>query len=533
MTSGCSPDIQSGGNAVADPGQPLQSALEKLKTDNNAGIQNNSITVSDETNCFYLKPNADADDVSSSVACGPVRRLGRPDDKVWDTYALKFGPPTDGKVTASIGAVSARAVAVDPSLLVSPDDVEPGKAADLPKPQAPQTSVSDRALALPSGAIPDLKFTEPGEQTVLKTPTATFTVTGVAQPRTVPSALVAGTDDPAGEAAYYRPAEGQRLSALTVKVSDPAEKDVEASTAAAAAKAQSLSTVLSVGVAGGKPVPIGDASDPDTDPAKAASTLTVGCQGAEDSFPCRPAKSEFMIVMSVPDEGAVTLAATSAGKRQAVDLQNGQLSSTVSQVDYQQDHRSTEIDRKLKVPGYVARVPVTESAPPADSKKSPDAQPDKTEKGDKEKGDKEKAEAEPTTKKVKKVRRASWSMKVDSAALSAFDPTRGWAPGGKAWLVVKTSHYNKSDHSGAFADRRAASVAVSADGTSYRPDGLTDADFEGADPVASDAVTWVFAVPEDLTAAEFTFRPTGAITVDDTRVGFTVDKPASAKIKFH
>ena len=68
-TTGCSPDIQTGGNKIADPKQPLATALQKLKTDNEAGIQNNSVTVSDQTDCFYLKPSADADDISSSVAC--------------------------------------------------------------------------------------------------------------------------------------------------------------------------------------------------------------------------------------------------------------------------------------------------------------------------------------------------------------------------------------------------------------------------------------------------------------------------------
>lgn len=544
-TSGCSPDIQTGGNKVADPDQPLQAALAKLKSDNNAGIQNNSITVSDETNCFYLKPNADADSVSGSVACGPVRRLGQPANKVWDTYALDFGPPTDGAVTARVGAVTARSVAVDSTLLTSPDGSKPGTAADLPAPQAPQTSVSDRAIALPVGGIPNLKFAAPSQTTALKTPTGTFTVTGVARPATVPSELVVGTDDPAGIAAYYRPAQGQRIIAATVKLSDPAESGAVVSTAAPGAKPHTLSTVLKLGIADGKGVPIADAIDPKTDPAKAAPSLSVACQDSgEQTYPCRPAAGEFMIIMSVPTSGGLTLAATAAGEQQSVDLENGRLSSTVSQAEYQHDDLTTKVDDKLKVRSYAARVTVTKTVPPATKSKT--TADDKSTADDKTTGDDkttpddttttDKAgsteDTKPTTKKVSVVRKASWSMKVGSASLTAFDPTRGWAPSGKAWLAVQTSGYAKSDDAGAFADRRASSVLLSADGTDYRPDGLTDADFDGTDPVASDAVTWVFQVPEDLTSADFTFRPTGVVTAADTRASFSADKPATAKIKF-
>ncbi|SDS97774.1 hypothetical protein [Microlunatus soli] len=531
--SGCSPSITSGGNEVADPEQPLQTALAKLKDDNNAGIQNNSITVSDDTDCFYLKPNADADAVSGSVACGPVRRLGQPTAKVWDTYALTFGPATDGKVTATVGAVTATSVDLDPSLLVSPDGTKPGTAADLPAPQAPQTSVADRAVALPLGAIPDLTFAGPTRDAVLKTPTATFTVTGVAAPKTVPSALVAGTDDPAGVAAYYRPAQGQRIYAATVKVSDPAEHAAVAPTAAPGAKPQSLSTELTLGVADGKELPIADATDPKTDPAKAAAKLNVACQQESDqTYPCRPDGTEFMIIMTVPADGGLTLGATTAGERQAVDLQSGRLSSTVSQVEYDHDKLTTSVDEKLKVPSYTARVTVTKPVSPT-ADKSP-----KADKASEQEPGKASAtpSAEPSskasTKKVSVARKASWRMTVGSASLTAFDPTRGWAPSGKAWLSVQTTGYTKTDEADAFADRRASSVAVTAAGSTYRPDAVTDADFDGSDPIGTDDVTWVFEVPQDLSSAEFTFAPTGVVTAGDTRASFTADEPDSVKITF-
>ena len=542
--TGCSPKIQTGGHEIADPDQPLAAALAQLKQDNDAGIQNNSITVSSDTNCFYLKPSVDAEEISSSVACGPIRRLGQPDTRVWDTYRLSFGQPTDGKVSANVGPVSATAVAIDPKRLVSPDDTEPGVASDLPAPTAPQTSVADRAIALPDNSVAGLKFADPAQKTTLNTPTARLSVTGIAQPTTVPHELVAGTDDPAGDAAYYRPAEGQRLYAIRVKVSDPVEKSAVAATAAPDAKAVSLTTALGIGIADGKTLSIVDGTDPDTEPSDASGKLSISCQdGGEQAYPCRPGKSEFVILMSVPSGSAPTLAATVDKHQQSVDPQTGKLGSDVSQIEYDRSDLNTKVDKTLKVPSYTARVSVTKEVPAdGDHSTTDDAKAGDTTTGDDtsdatsdSKHDSKGADSqsgETTTKTVTAARKASWSMEVGAADLSAFDPALGWAPAGKAWLVVQTSAYRKVDPAGAFTDRRAGSVTLTADGASYSPTGLTDQDFTGNDPAATDSVNWAFLVPDDLTSADFTFQPTGVVSAKDTTGSFTVDDPAVAKINF-
>lgn len=526
--TGCSPTIQTGGHQVADPEQPLAAALTKLKQDNSAGIQNNSITVSDNTNCFYLLPNADAKDISAEVACGPIRRLAQPQSKVWDTYALTFGRPTDGKVSATVGAVKATAIALDTKLLRSPNGTKPSPASALPAPTAPQTSVTDRAIALPAGSLTGLTFTAPAQQATLITPTARFRITGVAQPKTVPVQLVAGTDDPAGQAAYYRPAAGQRLLAMTVAVSDPVEKSTLVGTAATSAKPASLSTELGIDI-GGKTIPIIDATAAGSQPASARAPLTVACQpGAQQSYPCRPTNTDFVVLMSVPIGGSVSLAATSDGHRQTVDPAAGTLSSGVSQLEYARTHLTTTVDKTLKVAPYTARVSVTKQIPAAST--SPDP---KSSSSPNPKATSPTPTSKPvTTKTVTAVRKASWSMEVGSAQLSAFDPTRGWAPAGKAWLTVQTSAYRKADPSGAFTDHRVGSVVLTAGGASYHPDGLTDADFTGPTPAATDTVAWVFQVPAELTSADLDFQPTGLVSADGTTASFTVAQPAVAAITF-
>ncbi|QDP95517.1 hypothetical protein FOE78_06005 [Microlunatus elymi] len=536
-TVGCSPTIQSGGREIADPGQPLQAALSKLKKDNYASIQNNSVTVGDNTNCFYQRPNKDSDDITDQVACGPIRRIGQPDDHVWDTYRLSFQPSADGKSTARVQSATAHAVVVNTALLVSPDDTKPGAAADVPAPQVPQTSITDRAVALSDQDLSDVTFSTPAQPIKLITPTATVQVIGQAVPGRVPQQLVAGQDDPAGNAPYYRPATGQKVYAYKVKISAPAEHAVPASTTAAGT-VPDLTTQLSIGV-GDQQLPIADNR---ADPQK---SFKINCGTTGAAYPCKPAADTFVILMTVPDNAAPSLAATTAKHTQSIALGTGQLTSSVSQVEYGHNSLVAKIGEKVKVPSYQAKISVPDptAKPPADDQSADDQSAGDQSAGDQSKGGSSKDEpsadssagasdkqTEPATKT--KTKKASWSMRIDSVALSAFDPTRGWAPAGKAWLVVTTSGYAKHDPDDAFTDKRVSSIAVTSAGATYRPDGLTDADFAGGGPLAtSSEVSWVFSVPDDLTEADFTFRPTGTVAADGTSTAFTVPKPATATLK--
>lgn len=530
FATACSPTIQTGGREIGNSDQVLQTALSKLKKDNYDSIQNNSVTVSDSTNCFFRKANEDADNITDQVACGPIRRIGQSDDHVWDTYRLTFRSAADGKSTAAVQQVVDRGVSVDTSLLLSPGDVKPGSAADVPAPQVPQTSISDRAVALPDRDISGVTFTEPAEPAELITPTARLQVLGQAEPQQVPEQLVAGQDDPAGDAPYYRPATGQKLYAYRVKITDPAEQDVPLSTSTGAT-VPDLTTQLTIGV-GDQHLPIADHR------SKPLTSFKISCGATREPYPCQPTDGTFVILMTVPDSSAVSLEATAAKHEQSVELASGHVTSTVSQVEYGREKLAAKVDEKLKVSSYEAKL----SVPDADAGKTAGSEPDEadptatdpTKTGESDKsGESDNSVDQPTPPATKiKIEKASWSMKVDSVALSAFDPTRGWAPSGKAWLMVTTSDYAKHDADNAFTDKRVSSVAVTSAGATYQPDGLTDADFAaGADLADSGDVSWVFSVPDNLTEASFDFRPTGTVAADGVSTGYAVPKPAAVNLK--
>lgn len=496
VTAGCSGNITTAGVEVVDPGAALETALTKLKEDNREGIQNNSITVSSATDCFYLKPGPEAEDVTDRVACGPIRRLGKPDAQSWDTYAVTFGRNAEGEATAKVGDVAEQGVAVDTSLLIGPSrDDEPAPVDEVPAPQAPPTTVSDLAVTVdPAAAGQDPEspgglgdFRPLDEPAKLITPAATVEVTEAAEPEFVPKALLDGQDEPVGEAPYYRPSTGQKVFAYKIKISPSLERDVPAGTGPASDRTAELNTELSFKTARGKRIVITDRAGV-TDSADSAKTVTLGCAGgsgldASGAFPCDPAEErEFVVLMSAEATGAPSLVATVDGEPQAVDLTTGELSSDVSQVEYRRKKLTKELDGEL------------ESGPATGT----NALKDKVE--------------------------ASWSMDVDGAALTAFEPSRGWAPAGKAWLVISTSDFAEQGDASSFDDDRVKSLTLTVDGAALRPHGVSHDDVSG--PYADEAA-FVFEVPDTITEATLDFRPTGTFTGGEKDTPFTVAKPAS------
>jgi hypothetical protein len=489
-TAGCSGGISTNGVQVDDPGQPLEVALSKLKDDNREGIQNNSITVSDATDCFYTKPAADAEDVTDQVACGPIRRLGKPDAQSWDTYRLEFAQPTDGPATATVRDVVEQAVAVDPALLVAPDgDLEPAAVDEVPAPQAPPTTVSNLAITLDS-ADGIGSFEPMAEPAKLITPAATVTVTEFAEPTFVPKILVEGQDEPVGEAPYYKPAPGQKVYAYKIKISASPESVVPAGTGPASKRISDLSTLLNFGIADGTTIDIVDQAGVTGSEAESAS-VSLGCAGgsgldASGPFPCDAAQQrEFVVLLTAPATGAPSLVATVDGAEQSVDLTTGELTSDVSQVEYQRTALIRKQDGRLE-------------AGPATG-----------------------------TDALKDQVSASWSMNVDAAALTAFEPSRGWAPAGKAWLVVATSDFAEHGDYGDFVDDRVQSLTLTLDGAALKPHGVTHHEVSGT--YAQDA-KFVFEVPETVSTATLSFRPTGIFVGGEKETPFTVEKAAGYEL---
>jgi len=536
--AGCAPKVASTGQKIADPSQPLDTALAKLKQDNYAGIQNNSITISSSTECFYSKAGKGASGVSDEAVCGPIRRLGLSDAQVWDRYQLSFSSNKDGDAVVTVGKHAAQGVAVDTSLLVSPAGDKPASAAGLPVPQAPQTSVVNRAVAVADNATPPgLTFTPPTKPVELITPAATISVTGVAQPKQVPGPLVTGQNDPAGQAAYYLPALGQKLYAYQVQISQSPNGSLPVSTAAATPGAD-LTTALKL-QAGGKNVPITD----QTGASGASPTLGVPCAASGSAaYPCKPRTTKITILATVPSNGAVSLASAAAGGKQSVDLGTAAVTSNVSTVEYGRSSLTSKINKKLRTEPYQTQVqlPAEPAGQTTTDPESTDSKAAAPKSGDSKSGGPKsgttptapastdpKAPGHQQPSKPKSVAAAArWSMKINSIGLTGYDPALGWAPSGQAWLIVSTSNYKHSEDGATFATDRAASLSLTAGSTTNPVKGPTDADLAG-DP---SSVNWAFAVPADATSATLTLKPTGTVTADGVTANFTSDQTATIQL---
>ncbi|QGN35048.1 hypothetical protein [Microlunatus sp. Gsoil 973] len=518
--SGCAPRVAATGQKLADPAQPLETALTLLKKDNYTGIQNNTVTVSSATECFYSKAGKDAKGVSDQVVCGPIRRLGLSDDRVWDRYRLSFASDSDGNAVATVGTHTAQGVAVDTGLLVSPSGDKPSPASDVPAPRAPQSLVTNRAVAVAGNATPPgLDFTAPAKPVSVITPAATIAVTGVAEPKNVPGALVAGQDNPAGQAAYHLPAPGQKLYALQLKISTPADATVPASSGSPT-KDHDPSTALKL-LAGTTRLPIVD----QTGAAGSSSTLTIPCAASSSgTYPCAPRTTVITVLATVPANEPVSLSATTDGAGQSVDLAGGQLTSTVSTVEYQRSKLTGKIGKRLKTDPYQVQleVPAGETDRNTPTEKQPTAKPTD---GATAGADRQDPTGQQKPKKI--TAEARWALKINSVGLTGFDPALGWAPAGQAWLIVSTTKYKHHEDGATFTDHRAASLSITVDGVAHPVKAPTD-DALAVHPDTD--VNWAFAVPADAPSATLTFRPTGTVSADGVTQDFTSDQTASLKI---
>lgn len=530
--AGCAPKVASTGQKLADPSQPLDTALTKLKQDNYAGIQNNSITISTSTECFYSKAGKDAKGISDQAVCGPIRRLGLSDAQSWDRYQLYFSSNKDGDAVGRVGKHNAQGVAVDTSLLVSPSGDKPASAADLPAPQAPPTSVVNRAVAVADNATPPgLTFTPPSKPIELITPAATISVTGIAQPKQVPDPLVAGQDDPAGQAAYYLPALGQKLYAYQVQISRSPNASLPVSTSGATPSTD-LTTALKLR-AGGKDVPIAD----QTGASGATPTLSIPCAASGSAaYPCTPRTTKITILATVPSNGAVSLASTAAAGKQSVDLGTAAVTSNVSTIEYGRPSLTSKINKKLRTDPYQTHVqlpaePVDQNTTDSKTTDSKTTDPKSTDphsgtkSSDPTSTDPKSPNQQPSKPKTVAAQ-ARWSMKINSVGLTGYDPALGWAPSGQAWLIIGTSNYRHPEDGATFTTDRAASLSLTAGSTTSPVKGPTDADLAG-DP---SSVNWAFAVPADATTATLTLKPIGTVSADGVTTNFTSDQTATLQL---
>lgn len=467
------------GLKIKDSDEVLTGVLDAVRKDNSAALQDGSTTISDKTACFFVKPSPDADTVTDEVACGPVRRLGWSDTRVWDTYGLKFQQNADGEVSATSDELREQGRAIDPGLL---EGGQPAQAKDIPEPQAPTSPVTDTAALVPPQTVDKIAFSKLKKPWRIITPAATIEVTEKAEPEVLPSIVLPA--DERGTAPYYRPAEGQQVKAFKIKIGPPAEQGVPESDGEGDPVSLTTSMALTLGDGKVTIANVGTSADADsTDGDGAPQNWAIGCgddddYGDESPFPCdRTGSSEAVLVATVPAQGTVGLHATVNGDAQTLDLTSGKLTSSVSQVEYKRSTLTSEVGEQLRTSTKVSYTDFLD-------------------------------EKQTTT--------ATWTWTIHKVGLSAFDPTRGWAPKGRAWLLVQTSDYDLSGERSYNFDEDDTQPTVTVGGKSYKPN--KPADDSGW--FGNNVDTYAFLVPDNVTTGTFNYSPRGTFKTGDEPIRY-------------
>ena len=465
-----------GDNARALLDQADAAFTDRLADEVDAG----AATVSEASRCFMQEDDSEAG-VAPHVFCGPARSItdsaGEP---VW--YGRPMSITDDGDaVSFDLADTAFDTVEVDLDTLIHPDGVEPAGGTDLPEPQPPRATLRDSAvLTSTSAEFIGADFEPFDEPRRLITPSAVLSVHGVAHPELLPEALVGG------EATVQRPAEGQVVTAMQVSV-DPATPRLDYEVD------DSIDTSVDLVVgAGQRSIPVltpdGDGGD--------ADGPTLECAGPE----CH-ASREYVVVVTA-DTAEVALTAVVDERAQTLDLDSGEITSDVSQVAYHRDTLHVETNIRWDTVTHVVRSREQLEAELGDAI-PPDFAPGGA--------------------------TYEYGGSVTDVYLTAFELAHGWAPAGKAWVVVPIEG-DPASASGEWQARvnRETSWTLTTPSGSIRHSGGDAADVA------------VFLVDDDLTSATFVYRPTGTVTekfvneetvtIDEVAYPFTAEQPLEVEI---
>lgn len=474
--AGCSGNITTKGFDIENAEDAAAAALTMLKEDNAEALGQEAATLSPDAGCFYLKEHPDAEEVTESVACGPIRRLGVPVENAWDHYELKLSQTGKGKATAEVEGASETGLATDTALMVPAGGGDPAAPDSAPEPQAPPTDVTNRAVRADELSGVEAKFTDVEEAWTLKTPAVNLEVTAVADLDVVPQELLGGTGDGDGEGGYtppyFAPAEGQQVKAFRVKVG-PTDMTLAPSRGGGWGDSSDigLDTQFTVDADGQKLsiTSTGETENPDT---WQFSCSSIPCSGTEPK--------ETILLATTPKDQPMLLSATVNGEAQSLDLSDGSRESKVATVDYERSERTRDVNEQLKSKASVK-----------------------------------------TDAKRNNTYACTFMIDVTKANLSAFDSAKGWAPAEKAWLSFELDNFDRTSGSfdcGYFKDAEFAKDMT-----------LT----LGKDTVkashADDHVA-LFEVPATVTDADLQWVPAGNFSVDN-KPKFK-GKPAHVKVSF-
>ncbi|MGO1972918.1 MAG: hypothetical protein ACTH2Q_08150 [Propionibacteriaceae bacterium] len=471
--AGCSQSISSEGFDIDNAEETATAALEQLKEDNADALAQKSATLSPDAGCFFVKENPEAEEVSRTMACGPVRRLGVAAENVWDQYAVKLAQTGKSKVTAEVEGVQEPAVAMDTALFVSATGTDPAAADTAPEPTPPPTDVKDKAVLADELTSVDTPLTDLDEPWTLKTPAGIVQVTATADLEVVPAQLLSengdsgegdGSEGDGGVNAppYYAPAEGQHVKAFRVKVTPSDLQAAPGGNDFSNSSEVSLKTQVTLNTDGQKLAITGGSQDQSGNGGEASDTYTISCT----QVPCEgQSASEQILLTTTPTDKPMQLAAAVNGETQAINLDDGTLESKVSTVDYERSERGRDVNEQLRAKAAVKAG--------SDDDRNFDC---------------------------------TFVVDVTKAHLGGFDPDKGWAPAKKAWLAFELDNFDRNSSSydcGYFQDTDFARDMTLKVGKS-----TVKATHAGDDKA-------LFEVPADVTEVTFQWTPSGTFKLDD------------------
>lgn len=486
--AGCSQGISAEGFDIENAEETAAAALSLLKDDNADALGQNTNTLSPGADCFFVKESPEAEEVSRTMACGPIRRLGVPEENAWDQYSLELSQTGKSKVNAEVEGAQEVGVAMDTALFVSANGADPAAPDTAPEPVPPATDVKNKAVLADEVTAVDAEFTDVDEPWTVKTPSVTLQVTATADLEVVPAELLTdnGSAGAEGEGEgegdgyappYYAPAEGQQVKAYRVKVSPPDIQSAPSSNGWSDSSEVGLSTQVTLNTDGQKLAITGGSQQESSDGSESSDTYTLSCK----SMPCEgQSASEQILLSTTPADKPAQLAATVNGESQTINLDDGKLESSVSTVDYERAERTRDVNEQLR----------SKAAVKTDAKRNADFD-------------------------------CTFVVDMTKAHLGGFDPDKGWAPAKKGWLAFELDNYDQNS-------------------ASYDCGYFDDADFArdmtltvGKDTIKAthaDKDDVLFEVPAEVTEATFQWTPSGTFNRDNDPK--FKGKAASAKVSF-
>lgn len=486
VLAGCGSGQTLGGESIANADEWLEEADAELVAMTRDASAEGTTVLSDDSRCYFEAD--DEGDIGQSVFCGPVRTLVHGDD--W--YTMTF----DEKVNADGDIVLAEhhwAGSGNPAGELSrPDGAKPADVENLAEPQAPATVMKDFVVAVPRDSFGAPVTLEPLESPGrVLAPAATFEVSQGSPLEAIPAEVLtwAGADPHASASPVFRPADGQAVSVWLLDVTSPVEFGPEHDSGWLDDDGlRDASASVAVDVAGQRlQIAGGLGADEDSGSIARIECGHVQCVGRD--------AQQYLLFVSAAEGAEPALSVTTDGRSATAVLGTSEVGM---------DHSSVAQDRE-RLRQQVSVAWASKTATVVSSK---------------ERGRHDEIDY-------------TYGGDVPAVYLTPFDAASGWAPEGRAWLVVPVENW--------VSDFGYEAEDASIDWVKSWSLKTADEAFS-AEPLDVTGRA-VFEVPAEFTEGTVVYQPTGSLSYrwtdpdswsdyEDRREAFTVDEALKVEVEF-